>query len=66
MRGNDFITSKEFKSFIFKLKKNELSLQLQLGDSNEKLVGLVKKLKEYDPNSETLIVDEARELVKIS
>lgn len=41
-------------------------MMISPGDSNEKVAELIKKLQEYDPNSEILPVDEARELVKRS
>ena len=53
MKNDDFINSEEFKSFLFKIEYNELTLQLKPGDSQEKIVELVQKLQEYDPSSET-------------
>ena len=66
MKDDDFISFEEFKYFLFKIKKNELTLQLKLGASEEKVAELVQKLQEYDPNNQILTIDEARELVKRS
>ena len=63
MSDDNFIKSDEFKSFLFKIKQNELALQMKPGDSDEVVVGLVQKLQEYDPASEALTVEEARDLV---
>ena len=38
---DDFVNSKEFKLFLFKLKKNQISLTLQLGYSEEKIIEVV-------------------------
>lgn len=42
LHDDDFINTKEFKSFLFKIKQNELSLQLNPGDLDEKVTILVK------------------------
>lgn len=42
MKDDNFIRSNEFKSFMFKIKQNELFLQIKLGDSDEVATGLVK------------------------
>lgn len=52
--------------FLFKLKQNQLFLTLQSEDSDEKVAELVEKLQVYDPNGETLTIEEARDLVKRS
>ena len=39
---------------------------MQLGDCDEKISEMVMKLQAYDPDCETLIVEEARELVRRS
>lgn len=62
----DFIKSEEFKSFWYKLNQNELSLHVKHGDTDEKVIEMVQKLQAYDPNSESLTIEEARELVQRS
>ena len=44
--GNDdaFIRTEEFKNFLFKVKKNELSLQMTPGDTKEKVAKMVQRL----------------------
>ena len=37
MKDDAFLKFEEFKIFLIKLKQNQLSLQLKLGDSNEKV-----------------------------
>lgn len=44
VKDDDFIKEKEFKNFVLKVKQNELSLQMALGDSKEKLVEMVQRL----------------------
>ena len=44
VQAQEFINLEELKSFLFKVKQNELILQLQLGDSLDKIVELVQKL----------------------
>ena len=39
-----FIRIGEFKEFLFKLKQNELSLQMTLGDTQEKVAKMVQRL----------------------
>ena len=60
---DDFIKSSEFKSFLYRVKKNELTLSLMPGEDLEKNKELVDKLLAYDPDSETMTLAEARELV---
>ena len=66
MEDDDFIKSSEFKSFLYKIKQNELTLSLMPGEDPEKNHELVEKLLAYDPESETMTPAEARELVHIS
>ncbi len=66
LKDDEFVKYDELESFLFKVKQNELSLLMNLGDSSEKVAELVKKLQEYDPKSETLTIYEARDLVKRS
>lgn len=66
MKDDDFIKSEEFKSFMYKLKQNELSLHVKPRDTDEKVTEMVQKLQAYDPNSESLTIEEARELVQRS
>ena len=61
-----FIKTREFKEFLFKVKQNELSLQMNLGDTQAKVVEMVQRLQEYDPTIETLTPKEGRELVRRS
>lgn len=63
MKHDEFMNSKDLKSLLFKIKHNEIILQLQRGDSQEKVVELVQKLQEYDPNNETLTMVESKKLV---
>lgn len=44
MDDDNFIKSNEFKKFLFKIKRNELKLQMKPGDSNEEVAGLIYKL----------------------
>lgn len=41
-------------------------MQIKPGDSNEKVEEMVKRLQEYDTKSETLTIEEVRELIKRS
>ena len=41
MSNENFIKIEEFKSLFFKLKKNELSLEMKPGDSDEVVAELV-------------------------
>ena len=66
MKDVDFIKSEEFKSFLYKLKQNELSLHVKHRVTDEKVTEMVQKLQAYDPNSESLTIEEARELVQRS
>ena len=66
MKDDDFIKSEEFKNFLYKVKYNELYLHVKAGDIDEKVTEMVQKLQAYDPNSESLTVEEARELVQRS
>ena len=66
MDDDNFINSNEFKSFLFKIKRNELKFQIKPGDLDKKIVGLIQKLQEYDPANETLTIEEARDLVRRS
>ena len=66
MKDDDFIKSEEFKKIPYKIKQNELSFHVKLGDTNEKVSKMVQKLQAYDPNSESLTIEEARELVQRS
>ena len=63
MSDDKLIRIEEFKSFLFKMKQNELSLQMKPGNSNEVVAKLVQKPQEYDPTKETLNVEETRDLV---
>ena len=54
LKDDAFIKIEEFKNFLFKVKQNELSLQMALEDTQEKVAEMVQKLKEYDPTSQTL------------
>lgn len=64
LKHDAFIKYEEFKNFLYKIKQSELVLQLGLGDSEERITKLVNKLQDYDPSSENLTVDEARDLVR--
>ena len=44
IKDGAFIKTKEFKIFLFKVKYNELSLQMVLGDLDEKVAEIVQKL----------------------
>lgn len=44
MKDDEFIKSDEFKTFLYKVKQSELTLQLQPGGSPEKAVELVQRL----------------------
>ena len=66
MEDDDFIKSSEFKSFLYKLKHNELTLSLMLGEDPKKTKELVEKLLDYDPDNETMTPTEGRELVQRS
>ena len=66
MNDGDFMNSNEFKQFLFKIKQNELNIQIQPRDSQQKIVELMWKPQEYDQNSEMLTIDEAQEIVQIS
>ena len=48
LSDENFIKIEEFKSFLFKIKQNKLSLQMKLCDFGEVVTGLVQKLQEYD------------------
>ena len=63
MKDEKFIKLDEFKTFLYKIKQNELTLQLQPDDSVEKRTKFVQRLQDYDPSSEGLTTQEARELV---
>ena len=65
-KDDAFIRIEEFKNFLFNAKQNELSLQMALGDTQEKVAEMLQKLEEYDPASETLTLEECRELVRMS
>ena len=66
MEDDDFIKSYEFKSFLYKVKQNELTLSLNPREYVEKTKDLVEKLLAYDPDTETMTLAEARELVQRS
>ena len=66
LKDDAFIKTEEFNNFLFKVKQNELSLQMALGDTQEKVAEMVQKLQEYDPTSETLTPMEGRELLRRS
>ena len=66
MRDDEFINLEEFKLFLFKIKHNELTLQMQPSDLVEKVAKLVQKIKEYEPRSETPIVNKVREFLQRS
>ena len=48
------------KSFLYKVKQNEFSLSLKLGEEEEKTKELVENLLAYDLDSETMTIEEAR------
>ena len=66
MEDDDFIKSSKLKSFLYKIKKNELTLSLMPGEDLEKNKELVDKPLAYDQNSETMTPVEASELVYMS
>ena len=66
VNDDTFIKTKEFKEFLFKVKQNELSLQMTPGDTEEKVTEMIQRLQEYDPTSETLTPKEGKELVRRS
>ena len=45
MSDDNLIKTKAFKTFLFKLKENELSLQMKPSDSNEVVTRIVKNLQ---------------------
>lgn len=51
---------------MYKVKQSELTLTLKLGKLEEKTKYLIEKLLAYDPDSKTMIVNEARDLVQRS
>ena len=63
MEDNDFINSSKFKSFLYKVKQNELTLSLMPREDAEKTKDLVEKLLAYELDSETMTLAEARELM---
>ena len=63
MDDDDFIKSSKFKSFLYKVKQNELTLILMPREDAEKTKELVEKLLAYDLDSDTMTPIEARELV---
>lgn len=65
-KDDAFIKTEEFKQFLYKIKQSELVLQMGPGDSADKITEMVNKLQDYDPSSETLTFDEARDLVRRS
>lgn len=67
MEDGSFIKIDEFKSFLIKLKQNELRKELDLGEGGkEKNEQIVQALQQYDPNNEDLMVGQARFLVENS
>lgn len=66
MEDDDFIKSPEFKGLLYKIKQNELTLSLRLEDDKEKTREMVRKLIEYDPESEEMSTSKVRELVQRS
>ena len=44
IKEDAFIRTEEFKNFLFKVKQNELSLQMAPGDTEEKVAKIVQKL----------------------
>ena len=45
MNDDNFIKYDEFKSFLFKIKQNELALKMKLGDSDKVVARLVQNYK---------------------
>ena len=66
LEDDKFIKSSEFKIFLYKVKQNELTLSLKVGEDEEKTKELVEKLLAYDLDSETMTPVKARELVERS
>ena len=53
--NDEFIKSKEFKMFLYKVKKSELTLTLKPRESKEKTKELIEKLLTYDADSKKMI-----------
>ena len=66
MGDDDFIKSLEFQSFLYKVKHNEITLSLMPGEDPKKTKELVDNLLAYAPDSETMTLVEAKELVQRS
>ena len=59
-KNDDFIKSLEFKSFLYKVKQNELTLSLKPSEDAEKPKELVEKLLACDLDSQTMAPTKAR------
>ena len=66
LEDDEFLKSNEFKSFLYKVKESELVLQMKPDEHEERRMELVEKLQAYDPESEVMILQEARDLVERS
>lgn len=66
IEDDEFIKTAEFKSFLYKVRQNELTLALKPRESKEKTRELVEKLLAYDPESEEMTPTEARDFVQTS
>lgn len=66
MEDDDFITSSAFKGFLYKVKHKKLALTIKEREDRENTRELVRRLFDYDPESEEMKVVEARKLVQRS
>ena len=66
MEDDDFIKLSKFTFFLYKVKQNQITLNLMPREGLEKTKELEKKLLAYDLDSEIMTPTEARELVQRS
>ena len=66
LEDDEFIKSFEFKRFLYKVKQNELTLNIKPREDQEKTKELVERLLAYDLDSEIVTPTKARDLVERS
>ena len=51
------------KVFLYNIKQSELILQMKPDELEEPRMELIEKMQAYDPESEVMTLEEARDLV---